>query len=173
MRGLSLASVRRVRLGVLLALVAVSSTAAIWCTRSGATPTGPQRSDYGVTKAVQGLTERDHLSRHALDDEISRRAMKAFLDSFDPRKMYFYQSDADEFRKKETLLDDEVKRGRVDFAYEVYKRFLQRVEERLKLVDELVQQEFDFTVDEDLMTDSGCPAISQGRGRSCATGGRN
>lgn len=153
MRGYFSPSFRLPRMQWFLVLAATGLAAAVWCRPSGAVVTGPQRSDYGVTKAVERLTETNHLSRRPLDDEISKRALKAFLNTFDPRKLYFYQSDVDEFRKKETLLDDEVKKGRVDFAYEVYKRFLQRVNERVALVEDLLKQDFDFTVDEDLVTD--------------------
>jgi carboxyl-terminal processing protease len=127
--------------------------AVAWCLSSRGVPTGPQRGDASITITVKGCTERDHLSRHPVDDEISKRAMKTFLESFDPRKLYFLQTDIDEFHKKDTLLDDEMRRGKVDFAYEVFKRFLLRMEERVKLVEELTQQEFDFSVNEELVTD--------------------
>jgi carboxyl-terminal processing protease len=98
--------------------------------------------------------ENDHLSRHALDDEISERAMEAFLESFDPRKMYFLQSDIDEFMQKERELDDEVQVGKVGFAYQVFNRFLKRLDERIALVDELADEQHDFSVDEDIITDA-------------------
>jgi carboxyl-terminal processing protease len=97
--------------------------------------------------------ENQHLSRHPLDDEISERAMNTFLETFDLRKMYFYQSDVDAFHRKLKSLDDDVKAQDISFAYEVLRVFLQRVDERLALVEELLQGDFDFTVDEELVTD--------------------
>ncbi len=49
---------------------------------------------------------QEHLSRHPLDKEIAARWMKTFLKSLDPMKVYFYQSDVDEFTQRQ---DDLVK----------------------------------------------------------------
>ncbi len=57
--------------------------------------------------------DNQHLSKHDLDDEISKRAFDQFFKSLDPFKLYFYQSDIDEFMKSYTKLDDEAKRGPV------------------------------------------------------------
>ena len=54
---------------------------------------------------------------------------------------------------RRTMIDDDVKKGGVDFAYEVYKRFMQRVNERVTWSRNLLKQDFDFTVDEDMVTD--------------------
>jgi carboxyl-terminal processing protease len=96
---------------------------------------------------------KHHLSQHKLDDEISRRTMKSFLQSLDPRKNHFYQSDIDEFMEKNESLDDDINKSQIDFAYTVFQRFLQRVDERVKLVDELVELPQDYTVDEELVID--------------------
>src|SRR3974390_1999164 len=61
--------------------------------------TAPGPHDRHVAKAVTSLLKRDHLRRHPLDAEISERCFKTFLKELDPRKMYFYQSDYDEFAK--------------------------------------------------------------------------
>jgi len=39
----------------------------------------------------------EQLVTRALDDEISQRCATTFLKSLDPWKVYFYQSDVDEF----------------------------------------------------------------------------
>jgi len=36
------------------------------------------------------LMQRDHLSKHALDDEIAQRGLKQFLKLLDPAKLYFF-----------------------------------------------------------------------------------
>lgn len=110
----------------------------------------PTSQDRRITMTVRQLLA-DHLSKHPLDDEISRRAMKSLLEGFDPRKLYFYQSDIDEFMTKRDQLDDDVNRGVVSFIYTVHKRFLARLDERVKLVDELVRADHDFGLDEELV----------------------
>ena len=52
-------------------------------------------SDRNIAKAVTHLLNKEHLTRHPLDNEISGRAITLFLKSLDPMKLYFYQSDVD------------------------------------------------------------------------------
>ena len=56
-------------------------------------------------------------------------------------------------------------------AYTIFNRFLKRVDERVKLVDELLGMEHDFTVDEEMVTDSNGRGLCQKRRRSFATSG--
>lgn len=113
----------------------------------------PRPTDRQITRTVTALVGGQHLSKHALDDEISQRALEQFLKSLDGLKTYFYQSDIDEFNKQKNELDDMLKNGDVTFAYNVYKVLLKRVDERVAMVDELLKENFDFTVDETLVTD--------------------
>ena len=113
----------------------------------------PRPNDRHITNAVTKLLVNDHLTRHPLNDEISQRGFKAFLKTLDPMKLYFYQSDVDEFLKQQNQLDDMLQDKDLNFAYKVYQRFLARVEERVKVVDELLNGQFDFTLPESLVTD--------------------
>ncbi len=116
-----------------------------------ADPVGPTSNDRNITIMVVNLLKKRHLSRRDLDDEISQRFMLTYLKMLDPGKMYFYQSDIDEFMQQKLQLDDLVRRGDIGFGHKVYQRFLQRVDERLKVADELLGAEHDFTIDEEIM----------------------
>ncbi len=118
-----------------------------------ADPVKPSANDRHVTLAVASLLRREHLSRHELDDEISQRCVKTFLKLLDPWKVYFYQSDVDALLKYRNELDDMARKGDVSFAYMVFKTFLQRIDERVKVVDELLSIEHDFTADERMVSD--------------------
>jgi carboxyl-terminal processing protease len=113
----------------------------------------PQDNDRYITKAVVRLLQHIHLSKHALDDEISQRCLDSFLKGLDPWKLYLLESDVAEFRQKQTTLDDEFKAGNVTFAYDVYNRFLQRVDHAVELSDELLGADLDFTIDEEMTID--------------------
>ena len=67
---------------------------------------GPKAGDRQVTLIVSALLKQEHLLKRPLDDEISRRAIKTFLKQLDPMKVYFYQSDIDEFMQQQDRLDD-------------------------------------------------------------------
>lgn len=115
---------------------------------------GPKASDRPVALVVASLLQREHLSRHPVDDEISRRGMELFLKSLDPMKVYFYQADVDEFSERKNDLDDLLKRGDIKFAYRVFQRFLERVDERIGTVKQLLEAQHDFTLKEELVSDA-------------------
>lgn len=109
--------------------------------------------DRTIIKTVAEIMHRQHLSKHSLDDEISKRAFKQFLKSLDPMKQYFLQSDIDKFRADEARLDDFARAGDMKFAIEVYKVFLQRVDQRVEMAHIHIDAEHDFTLDEQLEVD--------------------
>ena len=113
----------------------------------------PGPHDRFVTKAVTTLMNHRHLLRHDLDDEISQRAFDAYLKGLDPMKVYFYQSDIDEFTRNRLLLDDFTQNSDISFAYTVFNRFLDRLDERIAMVPELISMDHDFTIEEELITD--------------------
>ena len=113
----------------------------------------PGPNDRQITLAVRSYLEREHFTRHPIDDEIARRWFGIFLEALDPMKIYFLQSDIDGFLQKRDSLDDLVKRGDVSFSYEVLNRFLQRVDSRLPLIERLLAEEQDFTKDESIVID--------------------
>jgi carboxyl-terminal processing protease len=129
----------------LLALVATSSVRADLA--------GPTAADRQITLAITALLKREHLLRHPLDDEIAARWLEQFLKTLDPMKVYFTQADVNEFGQQKNQLDDLAKRGDISFAYTVFNRLLKRIDERVKLVDELLAEAPDFTLDEELVID--------------------
>lgn len=140
------------RSAILASAAALALLFGVWSVLS-ADLVKPRPNDRHVTSVVTTLIRREHLSKHPLDNEISERGLKAFLEALDPMKMYFLQADADEFMKRKDDLDDMLMNKDISFAYTIFERFLVRVDERVKLVDELLKQQFDFSVDESLVTD--------------------
>ncbi len=113
----------------------------------------PGANDRQITLAVRSYLEREHLTRRQIDDEIAGRWFDMFIGALDPMKMYFMQSDIAEFGERKNQLDDLVRRGNVDFAYDVYRRFMTRVDQRLPLIEKLIQSDLDFTVPETIVID--------------------
>lgn len=119
------------------------------------TPAEPKldKQDKVVARMVTQFLEQVHLTRPHIDKEVSSRLYKHFLKGLDPTKLYFLQSDIDEFQKSEPKLGEELLAGDLSFAYTVYDRFVQRLGERQKLIDELVNAKHDFEAKESLDTD--------------------
>lgn len=116
-----------------------------------ADPAPPSAKDKQITRVVTQLLQRAHLSRRPIDDEIAKRFLEQYVKGLDPMKMYFYQSDMDRFRQHESQLDDEILKADVRFAHDVFSTYLQRVDERLATVRELINEPVDFTIDDEII----------------------
>lgn len=138
---------------VLLAALGAGSLGLGLPTAALAKPTQPTATDRQITSIVSMLMERQHVTGHALDNTISERCLKAFLKDLDPLKLFFYQSDVDEFRANQDQLDDWLKRGDTRFAYTVFNRFLARVDERINAAQAELDKPHDFSKQEVMLTD--------------------
>ncbi len=118
-----------------------------------AEPGGNRQIDRKITITVTQLLRDGHLSRRPLDDAVSRRWLTNFLETLDPSKAYFTAQDVERFRRRENDLDNFANRGDISFAHEVFQVYLQRVDERVKLAQQLLEATHDFTVDESIVTD--------------------
>ena len=113
----------------------------------------PNADDRVVAQRVCEILQSGHVTRPTINAEISKRLFQRFFKDFDSSKSYFLKSDIEEFKTHETELGDMLQRGDVSFAYKVYKRFIERVGQRLPLINELVDAKHDYTVKEYLDTD--------------------
>ena len=129
----------------------------------------PSYIDSFTGRTVASLMNSEHLLHHPMDDEISKRWLHKYIKLLDPSKKYFNRSDIDQFSKMSTKLDDSIKRGELDFAYKVFNRYLDRVDQRIAMVDELLETPFDFTKDEFLVTDPDLVDYPRGRSRGPRT----
>lgn len=112
----------------------------------------PRREFTTAARMIAQFMQR-HLSNRKLNDEISERAMDMYVKNLDPMKMYFTQGDIDEFQMKAHVIDDHLKKGNFEIAFLIFKRFLERVEERVEMASEILDSELDFTIDEELTVD--------------------
>lgn len=142
---------------VVTATLAVLLSGAVWLSGQGPaiTVAAPQPTDRQISMVVSQLMQEGHLIREkqALDDTISERCLSSFIKALDPMKMYFEQKDIDRFMEYQDSLDDMVKKGDIKVAYMIHDLFLKRVDERVVLVDKLLQLPFDFTTDEEVIVD--------------------
>ncbi|MEM7167612.1 MAG: carboxy terminal-processing peptidase [Planctomycetota bacterium] len=134
-------------------LVALLVTTAAPLVRAGDTLTEPTKVDKAITKELIGLIQEGHISGMSVDDRMSARCMKSFLKSLDPMKMYFLQSDIEEFNKHKLQLDDQLLKQDLSFGFDVIRRFQQRVREKLPIIEKQVDAEHDFSVEESLVVE--------------------
>lgn len=113
----------------------------------------PSMAERQVSLLVTQLMQREHLSRRQLDDSIAQRSFKMFTRALDPMKIYFMKSDIDQFKNYQNDIDNQIQQGKYDIAFAIFKRFLKRVDQRVETAMELVSSEFDYSLDEEIVTD--------------------
>ena len=107
-----------------------------------------------VSQSLAFLMRDQHLSGRAIDDSISERAFDMYLKTLDPLKLYFLQSDIDEFKQYRASLDNQMLKGQFTAAFAIFNRLLDRIDQRVDTAMKLIDSEFDYSREEELVTDS-------------------
>jgi carboxyl-terminal processing protease len=119
-------------------------------TASTLTPTARQTA---LDKTIAELLSRHHYRQSKLDDQLSLLVLTTYLDDLDFGRAYFLASDITGFEKYRNTLDDALKKGDLQPAYEIFNVYLRRLAERTARIQTLLQQDFRFDVDESLEVD--------------------
>jgi len=141
------------RTGVLALLTLSMVAAALLAPLVWSRPQNSNRKQIRIALLVAALMDQEHLSDLQVNDETSQRAFDKFIDSLDGMKLFFLQSDIDEFARERFSIDDYVKNGDLRLAKRIFDRFLQRVKERIEVAQSYVDVEHDFTLDETMVRD--------------------
>jgi carboxyl-terminal processing protease len=94
-----------------------------------------------------------HYKPTRLDDELSSQIFDAYLKLLDPNRIYFLQSDVDDFERYRLRMDDSLRHSDLMSAYEIFNRYTDRVLDRVAYSRTRAQQPFDFVVDESYQYD--------------------
>jgi carboxyl-terminal processing protease len=96
---------------------------------------------------------RYHYKAMPLDDAMSERIFDNYFEALDSEKLYFVQSDIDQFMPMRTKLDDAINNENLTLPFTIYNLYQQRFTERMNYARQLLKTKFDFTVDETLQLD--------------------
>ncbi|MFG0410745.1 carboxy terminal-processing peptidase [Pseudomonas sp. NY5710] len=116
----------------------------------------PDRDEIVASLNVVELLKRHHYSKPPLDDARSVIIYDSYIKLLDPARSYFTAADIAEFDKWKTQFDDFLKSGNLDPGFTIYKRYLDRVKQRLDFaLAELNKgvDKMDFTAKETLLID--------------------
>ncbi|ANC83025.1 tail-specific protease [Pseudomonas putida] len=116
----------------------------------------PDRDEIVASLNVVELLKRHHYSKPPLDDARSAIIYDSYIKLLDPARSYFTAADIAEFDKWKTQFDDFLKSGNLDPGFTIYKRYLDRVKQRLDFaLAELNKgvDKIDFTTNETLLID--------------------
>lgn len=137
-------------MGALALVVTVAGTLAV------ATPTEPDEMKslrphmeqrFAVRAATRLLTNW-HYRDVDLDDELSGRIFDSYLEMLDPNRSYFLADDVAYLGRYRDGLDEAIGHSELDPAFEIFNLYLERVRQRVAHARGLLEQPFDFSVDE-------------------------
>jgi len=115
-----------------------------------ADPLDAKATEAAVTALTSKILESSQFAHQALDQELAGKFLDRYLDTLDSSHMVFLKSDLDEFAAyRPTLADVTRRQGDSSLAHLIFKRYLQRLDERVAFISGLLATEkFEFTTDE-------------------------
>ncbi|NQX89055.1 MAG: carboxy terminal-processing peptidase [Halioglobus sp.] len=109
-----------------------------------------------VIEMLEQLEER-HYSKQAYDDSLSSEHLDSYIDSLDRNKMLFTAADIVEFESYRLVMDDHLRKGKLDAGFAIFNRYHERLLERIESVLETLPETvaaMDFTKEESFALDS-------------------
>lgn len=105
--------------------------------------------DKLLIRLITYVLDGGHFAPQDINDDFSERVYDGYIIQLDPFKRYFYQSDIKEFDAYRKDIDDQLKNFDLTFFDLTYNRLLQRVEESKSIYTQILEQPFDYSIDED------------------------
>ena len=129
-------------LSIALAMAALASHAAPGTVAPVTLEPAPQQLQAAAMTA--DLLTRFHYSPMALDDAMSQKTFDRYVKSMDPERLFFMQSDIDQFAPARDKLDDAIKNRDLTTPFAMFNLYQRRLQERLVYGRALLDQHFDF-----------------------------
>ena len=108
----------------------------------------PSREERQATLIMSKVIGKFHYKQRALDNSFSEEIFDRYLKILDPNKRYFTQQDIEHFNQYRDRFDDALRWASLEPPFEIFRVFRQRVGQMVQQELVLLQQDFDFTVDE-------------------------
>ena len=113
----------------------------------------PAERHERATEIITHIINSYHYKKKALDDTLSTAILNKYLENLDQNRSFFLAEDIQRFSSYESELDDAIKKLDLTAAFEIFKVYRQRVDERISYANGQLDQEFTFDFDEDYQFD--------------------
>lgn len=137
---------------VLLALLLVGQASAAVADVGLATLFPTERHSRTVL-VITKVLERSHYRGLSLDDGLAVVVLENYLEELDPGRFFFLERDLGRFMRTANRLDDEIAKGKLDTAFDVFRVYRVRVDGRADYALSLLKGAFDFDADEVYLAD--------------------
>jgi carboxyl-terminal processing protease len=113
----------------------------------------PTKEQRQATLLTLRVIDSYHYKRQVLDNSFSETIFDSYLESLDPNKSFLSAKDIERFEIYRKKMDDALRQARIEPAFEIFRVFRQRVDERIEFALELLKRDYDFTVKEEYRFD--------------------
>ncbi|QIK37895.1 tail-specific protease [Caldichromatium japonicum] len=97
---------------------------------------------------INKVLERYHYRKFALDRAFAQAVLAQYLKVLDPNRSFFLARDVERFQTGARQLDEQLRRGELDIAFDIFRVYRMRVDERVTYALRLLDGPFDFTTAE-------------------------
>lgn len=104
-------------------------------------------------RLIDKLLERFHYRDFVLDDNFSVELINNYINNLDPGRLFFTQTNIDEFAKIDKYFDDYIRSGSTQAATEIFSIYQERVSQRIDYALQRLEHNFDFKLTESYETD--------------------
>ena len=109
--------------------------------------------DKLLVELVSVVLDRLHYDPKIIDDDFSKSVYDDYIKAIDPQKRFLLKSDIENFDQYKLLIDDQIKSSSIDFFNLTYETLMLRVDEVESFYIDILDNPFDFNIDENLTTD--------------------
>ncbi len=134
-------------LGFLAVLIAIAS-----CSFTNKTFENNDK-DKLLLDIITYILEKGHYAPKDINDDFSVSVFEDFIDVLDPTKRYFQAEDIKDFEQFKFQIDDQIKNTDISFFNLVHERYMQRMDEVKVIIEEVLDEPFDYTVEESINSD--------------------
>lgn len=125
----------------------------VWLPSDSIKHLSPDKKYINETKIINELLTRYHYRKLEVNDSLSSVILNNYLTSLDYNRTFFLKKDVEGFEKYRYTLDDAIRNGNLEPAFEIYNLFQDRFFERMTYLDSALEKGFDFSKDETFETD--------------------
>ncbi|CAM3594100.1 carboxy terminal-processing peptidase [Flavobacterium gelidilacus] len=136
----------------IILIITALSAVLFWSFRPKKVEANPEK-DKLLLELLAYVLEKGHYSPIAMDDEFSEKVYDKYLNSLDPFRRYFVQSDIEEFKVYEDSIDDFIKNKDLKFFDLTYNRLLKRMDESEAIYKDALDKPFNFNLNESISVD--------------------
>jgi len=109
----------------------------------------PSKVNGREARMVSTLLSRYHYRKTPFTDSLSSVFLNAYVQSLDPSRTYFLESDIQSFEQYRYRLDNLINQENVDAGFVIYRVFRKRFLTQMDFVlNDLVKRKFDYTAEE-------------------------